>query len=399
MLTGKRNEKLEERKMKRKLKLNSVLILLLLGFMISFVNISSQEVFAEILTSSPYEYPIIQAYTPHGPIYIDYDDNFTDYGFPGDGSAGDPFRIEDLNITISGDYPILFSGNNTKHFVIQNCFLKTDTNIGIYLGKYYKMGEGTVNILYNIIDTEYREGILLYGGNYSVISGNSIESYAYGVSIQYGYHSFVSENIIAAGDDDGISLEHCDNSTISRNNCTRGFNGIYTYQSSNLLINNNNCTQNHGGIYIDEGTNNTIISNVLVDNSNFGIDTNYCYDSIFRNNLLQENSNYGIYINLNSDNNIIHHNAFIDNGGVSSQAKDDGANNVWYDTISLEGNFWSNWVSGSYSIDGTASSVDPYPLGSMPVIPEFTNSYLILIILLGFLAIPLINLNRMKKNN
>ena len=43
----------------------------------------------------------LNALVAHGPINIEYDSNFTDYGFPGAGTAGDPYRIENYNITVS----------------------------------------------------------------------------------------------------------------------------------------------------------------------------------------------------------------------------------------------------------------------------------------------------------
>ena len=69
---------------------------------------------------------------------------------------------------------------------------------------------------------------------------------------------------------------------------------------------------------------------------------------------------------------IIHHNALIDNYlDGTSQARDsselDDIENIWYDEILLEGNYWSDWVSGVYYIDGSAGSVDPYPLSSNPL--------------------------------
>ena len=371
--------------------------------MISIIDTSSQRVTAGVSADSPNEYPTLHAYTPHGPIYIDYDDNFTDYGFPGTGEPEDPYRIENYNITVSGDYPILFSGNNTKHFVIQNCFIKSDTNYGIYLGKYYDMGEGTVNILDNIIImTVYDVGIFLDGGNYSIISGNSVTSSDYCIWLQNSFGSFVSENVILELGDDGLVLENSDNSTISGNTCVGGYFGIHTDKSSNLLINHNNCTHNIIGIYISDGTNNMVTNNIVVNNDYLGIETFYCEDTVFRNNLFQDNGEYGILVGYNSDTNIIHHNAFINNNLAGmSQAKDDGANNIWYDDTINEGNYWYNGTiaSSSYFIDGTAGSVDPYPLGSIPEISEYTSTYLILTIFLGFLAIPLIYSINRKRNN
>ncbi len=341
---------------------------------------------------------ILKNYVTHGPIYIDYDDNFTTpYGFPGSGIAGDPYRIENYNITVSGDYPILFSGNNTAHFVIQNCLLQSDTNIGIYLGKYYEMGEGTVKILNNIITTEYQSGIQLNGGNFSEITGNTITTYSYGIKIEYGVNSFVSKNIITGGDDTGIDLEYSPNSIISRNNCTGNFIGIDIWFSSDSSITYNNCSYNDRGMITTNLDNLIVTNNIIKDNTGIGYLLQNTDDSVLTNNLLQDNGGYGINVDLHSDNNVLHHNAFINSFGITSQANDDGANNVWYDTVASEGNYYSDWVSGSYPIDGMASSVDPFPLGSMPVIAEYTNSYIAILFTLGFLALSVIILFYRKK--
>ena len=61
-------------------------------------------------------------YVEHEPIIILSDDNFTDYGFQGDGTLVNPFRIQDLNITTTEDKGIYIC-NTTKHFIIQNCFV------------------------------------------------------------------------------------------------------------------------------------------------------------------------------------------------------------------------------------------------------------------------------------
>ena len=77
---------------------------------------------------------------------------------------------------------------------------------------------------------------------------------------------------------------------------------------------------------------------------------------------LQENLKYGVKLESNGFN-IIHNNNFTDNMYEgSSQAYDDGFRNTWYDTETMEGNYWSDYDgTGNYSIDGSAGSVDLYP--------------------------------------
>lgn len=384
-----------------KIQLTNLLLILLLGILLSSLSSLIKTTATEIPVSNTLRNPTLQALTNHGPINIEYDENFTDYGFPGTGTPGDPFRIENYNITVSSDYPILFGGNQSKHFVIQNCFLKTDTNYGIYLGKYFEMEDGIVNVLNNVIIAESNKGIVMYGGNNSLISGNTITSQDGGIYISdsIGF-STISYNVIFSIDDIGIYLDNSPNITITRNTCVGGWVGISLNNMDDSIVTYNNCSENEIGIELMNASNNhTVTNNILINNSDTGIIVADIDNSVFTNNLFKENTNYAIRVDFESDNNIVHHNAFIDNNLPGVQASDDGSNNIWYDTISLEGNFWSEWVSGSYSIDGTASAVDPYPLNSMPVIQEYSSSYIAILMILGFLAIPLIKFVNKKKRN
>ncbi len=107
----------------------------------------------------------------------------------------------------------------------------------------------------------------------------------------------------------------------------------------------------------------TVVSNICNKNNNIGI---YIYESVYGNvtyNVLWRNVGYGVYLSASSDNSRVHHNNFVANNlGGTSQACDDGASNYWYDTLALEGNYWSDWSgTGSYAIDGSAGAIDLYP--------------------------------------
>jgi len=149
------------------------------------------------------------------------------------------------------------------------------------------------------------------------------------------------------------------------------FSGIYISNVAGFTatVINNTCNNNNIGILLRYSGRFTINNNTCNNNDNFGIGlyiSDYC---VVTYNLLQENKGYGVYSSYGSDINIIHHNNFVDNNleGTShtgtSQAYDDGGNNYWYDTATLEGNYWSDWSgTGNYSIDGYTDSVDLYPL-------------------------------------
>ncbi|MCG3224152.1 MAG: right-handed parallel beta-helix repeat-containing protein [Candidatus Heimdallarchaeota archaeon] len=150
-----------------------------------------------------------------------------------------------------------------------------------------------------------------------------------------------------------------------------------------FIIRNCHVNTNCSGIYIGDVADGTaIVINNICNNNNIGISLDNSDFCILSYNLLQENENYGVHLFSNSDNNIIHHNTFVDNNlGGTSQAFNYGSANTWYDVETLEGNWWSDWSgTGSYSIDGPSGSIDPYPLNESvidndsPLIVDITHS-------------------------
>jgi len=51
----------------------------------------------------------------------------------------------------------------------------------------------------------------------------------------------------------------------------------------------------------------------------------------------------------------------------TSQAYDASDFSLWYDEILMEGNYWRDWIVGTYTIEGPSSLVDLYPLASSPL--------------------------------
>ncbi|MHA1126435.1 MAG: NosD domain-containing protein [Candidatus Heimdallarchaeota archaeon] len=120
---------------------------------------------------------------------------------------------------------------------------------------------------------------------------------------------------------------------------------------------------NRCGILISECTNITIINNTINENYR-GVDFTESENCTFVYNLFKENNDYAIDDDSNVGMNYIYYNNFIDNNdGGSSQAYDYQSANLWYNSLTNEGNYWSDWIgSGPYYIDGNANAIDPYPL-------------------------------------
>ncbi|MCG3222748.1 MAG: hypothetical protein H7641_15320 [Candidatus Heimdallarchaeota archaeon] len=70
---------------------------------------------------------------------------------------------------------------------------------------------------------------------------------------------------------------------------------------------------------------------------------------------------------------------------MSSQAKDDGNENIWYEVQTSQGNYWEDWGgTGIYEIDGLGGNDDLYPLNTIPVISELLEGNTVVLVLLLF---------------
>lgn len=158
--------------------------------------------------------------------------------------------------------------------------------------------------------------------------------------------------------------------------------GIYiTDTTKYFIVYNCYVNTNYSGIYIDhvaDGTA-TILNNNCNDNR-IGIfleNSDFC---VVTYNLLEEDEWFGVFLDSDCDENIIHHNNFVANNlgcvfDIASQACDHGTANIWYDTETLEGNYWDSWSgTGSYSIGGESGASDPFPQNELLSPPVFCRT-------------------------
>jgi len=244
------------------------------------------------------------------------------------------------------------------HLFFSNSCIVTDT---VHMNNFYCI------YAYYSPDTEISSNTC--SNNYNSI--DDVNKQGNGISTRYSNNAIIEDNT-CENCGTGISSFRSNNTDILRNTCDDNNEGIMIY-SQDCLLEDNNLNHNFVGIMIMgsqtlEVTGISVISNTVTSSMVYGIEF-YSYTT----------------------NNVIHHNVFQDNAlGGTSQAYDVGTNNIWYDTSTNQGNYWSDWSgSGSYSIDGSAGSEDPYPLSS---ISEFSIGTAILFaILVSCIAIvPLI---------
>ncbi|MHA1466044.1 MAG: right-handed parallel beta-helix repeat-containing protein, partial [Candidatus Heimdallarchaeaceae archaeon] len=201
-----------------------------------------------------------------------------------------------------------------------------------------------------------------------------LSNYWGGIMMIQSSNNTVKQNTCKdSGNSDGITMYLSSNITIIENTCEDNRNsGIETWRSEYLIILNNTLSNNRFGIFCGPASFFTISFNTIKLSKQEGIvlisssDGELSENSTFTFNTFTNNTSYGIAIYAGSHN-VIHHNSFAYNNQINTQGFDSGTSNYWYDVNLLEGNFWNDWLSGNYVIDGSAGAQDIYPLSSSPI--------------------------------
>jgi parallel beta-helix repeat protein len=303
--------------------------------------------------------PVHAALTPHDPIYLNGNDNFTSANgvVGGSGTADDPYIIDGWNINASSADGIKISNTNA-HFIIRNCY--------VYGG----------------------HGILFDNTINGIVDNNTVENSFVGIWLDGSRNNIVSNNIVKSRK---VIWFNQDNELVLGNS-----NGIYLYESDNNLIENNIVEGNSKGITLDDYSDYNIILNDIVDSNDYGfyLDSS---DNNLINNSTAKNNSWGIYLYQYSDNNFICHNNFINN---TSQAYDLSFN-LWDNGYPSGGNYWSDYTGKDADGDGIGdimysiprdSKQDRYPLmelfGEAPSAPSGGSNWpliagIVVIVIIG----------------
>jgi len=223
-------------------------------------------------------------YTPHGSIDIDADLDFIGYAFPGTGSSGDPYRIENYIISTSSTFGINIE-SVSSYFVILNCYIENQ-NDGIRIDS---------------VDS----------GRTKIENTICINNNANGIDIVDSGEVTLIDNRLENNGDNGIYVEYCDGSTITNNTC----------------VNNNDV-----GLHIRHSNTIEITESVCYDNNGFGIEIRDCTLPVIQHNAVYGNGN-GITV-LRSDFADISYNEIHDNLnlgiGVSTSEQVNVEHNICY---------------------------------------------------------------------
>jgi len=308
-------------------------------------------------------------------IGIEKDDQFAREGFSGTGTINDPYRLENLELTVDG---IGISICHTEaYFIITNCIISGGYNLlNIEVVK-----TGTAKIVNNtfICDYWWCSALSIYNSPGTTIANNTFLN--------------GSQNPVSDKDFGGVNIIESDNCTIKNNIFIKLNSGISIYDTDFSLIENNFFISNFEGlaaydldflqVFDNYFINNSITSaylfevryssfqnNSLINNTQ-GFNILQSFNITIRFNQIENTTVYGIRLETSS-NITIYENNFIDNhlNGTAlnySQAYElfeETNHNYWYEPLYQIGNYWSDLIWNStinYMIDPGSTS-DLYPL-------------------------------------
>ena len=239
------------------------------------------------------------SYTPHDPIYIHGNDDFTSENgvTGGSGTLNDPYFIEDWEINASSEEGIIIR-NTSVFFEIRNCYVHDG-------GSNY---DGIV--FYNITNGVIKNNFITKNRN-----GTIFRTQGFGMK-ENSCNNKITKNNITDNKYDGIHFEHT----------------TFGHHSDNAIF-LNNITGNTRGIFLIMSHENLIYSNNIISNSKFGVELFICTGG--------------------GANNKVYHNNFINNGDEDGQAYVWGTANDWDDGYPSGGNYWSDY-------DGVDNYSGPY---------------------------------------
>ncbi|MHA2009334.1 MAG: right-handed parallel beta-helix repeat-containing protein [Promethearchaeota archaeon] len=223
-----------------------------------------------------------------GKIHID--NNWTDVKAAGictgNGIDSDPFVIENLIIDADGSGSGILIENSDVYVTIRNCTLQ---NSGFNMGGIRLSYVSNVEI-FNITSSSQSHGISLFNSDDNIVSGNLLsDNTVHGILITQGSGNDILGNTVS-GNLNGIYVHDHTEGIISGNVVENNFNyGIYLKDNDQRnTISGNNISNNYYGIYLYFSDKNLIQSNIITNN-NFGIYIYYSNFNSLSNNIYTNN--------------------------------------------------------------------------------------------------------------
>ncbi len=298
----------------------------------------------------------VSAYTPHAPIEIEGNENFTTANgvTSGSGTPMDPYVIEGWEINASKADGIRIDRTDA-YFIIRDVYVHSGG--GDFDGiSFYIVRNGRIED--SVFEDNFM-GIRLWAPrNVGIVNCTITSSHRYGIVGSYPEDMTIEDSEFSRNGSHGIYLTNSNNISISNNNMTdsigirfstdvrtfgntilTGIKGIETRSSSNFTISGNSVLDVREGMNIWHSSNFTIVENTVSADIG-GIYLDDCTDSVIVGNSISD-SEYGFYL-TESRRVLIHQNNLVDN---TIQAYDDmGQDNSWDNGYPSGGNYWNDYA-------------------------------------------------------
>lgn len=250
----------------------------------------------------------IPSYIPHSPITIASNADFVSQGFPGSGTAEDPYVIEGYNITTTGTCisiqgtdayfdirDCLLTGGSSgrgvrldgvDHGEIRNNTISGINDCGVYLR--YSLDNTVVN---NTISGNNNSVFIVFSSNNNIVMDNTISGNGrLGVFIGYSSNNNTVVNNTISGNDFGVTIASSFNNTVVNNTISGNDYGVYLCYGSNnnVVVNNIISGSSYFGVHLCESWDNTLSSNIMVNNGIYisGNEVEYWRHNIAADNLV-----------------------------------------------------------------------------------------------------------------
>ncbi len=341
----------------------------------------------EVKTHSP-------SFELHNRISISDDLDWDEQGILGSGTEQDPYVIE--NLEINDNYDCISIIYTSKHYVIRNCLLRSDSiqGVGIHInhadkgrvenctvmmksyGVYVMNTNGLVisnNTMYNLS----RHGIRLSSSSYCNITHNVIyDTLDRGIYCQSS-NCRIDNNTIWNSYEEALYMLSCSSSEITFNTFWNSSSGTYLESCDFITITNNSFNENRElGFRIYDSDNLLFANNSIRDNNGYGVHWNRGDDAIIVHNHISGNSHFGFYLyyarNCTLSSNVFENDGLVLTGGDILDYKHTVSDNIangkilgyFFNSIdmTLEGNSYGQILavncSGLVVQDGTLPQTD-----------------------------------------
>ncbi len=186
----------------------------------------------------------------HNGITIRSDNDFIEQGWPGSGTAADPYRIEDLILSNTGPLGYVVDIQDTSaYFFIKGCVI-----------------EGAP-------DTD-KAGIYLSGVNNALVVDNNISENFRGIYLDRVEGSVLKNNTVSNNNGYGIDVTDSEDVSVLNNSINDNllYGIVLSSSSEDILISWNDLENNSAGNAVDEGQSNSFDHNFWSDYSGFDLD-------------------------------------------------------------------------------------------------------------------------------